>query len=101
MKKYLNDETIYYDLDEYTDKSINFMVSELVREKVLRLTHEEVPHAVTCVLEKYEDNKSNCRVVAGVGDCINLYKKHQCDWHEFSYMGYCHSHCIVSRLFYN
>lgn len=62
LKKYLNDETIYYDLDEYTDKSINFMVSELVREKVLRLTHEEVPHAVTCVLEKYEDNKTSVHI---------------------------------------
>ena len=62
LKKYLNDETIYYDLDEYTDKSINFMVSELVREKVLRLTHEEVPHAVTCVLEKYEEEKNSIHI---------------------------------------
>ena len=43
----------------YTDKSINFMVCELVREKVLRLTKEEVPHSVTCVIENYEDNKTS------------------------------------------
>ena len=55
IKKYLDEGERYYSEDYYTDKSINFMVSEIVREKVLNLTHEEVPHAVTCVLEKYEE----------------------------------------------
>ena len=59
IKKYLDEGERYYSEDYYTDKSINFMVSEIVREKVLNLTHEEVPHAVTCVLEKYEEEK-NC-----------------------------------------
>ena len=57
IKKYLDEGERYYSEDYYTDKSINFMVSEIVREKVLNLTHEEVPHAVTCVLEKYEEEK--------------------------------------------
>ena len=48
IKKYLDEGERYYSEDYYTDKSINFMVSEIVREKVLNLTHEEVPHAVTC-----------------------------------------------------
>ena len=55
IKKYLDEGERYYSEDYYTDKSINFMVSEIVREKVLNLTHEEVPHAVTCVLEKYKE----------------------------------------------
>lgn len=58
IKKYLDEGERYYSEDYYTDKSINFMVSEIVREKVLNLTHEEVPHAVTCVLEKYEEEKN-------------------------------------------
>ena len=45
IKKYLDEGERYYSEDYYTDKSINFMVSEIVREKVLNLTHEEVPHA--------------------------------------------------------
>ncbi len=56
IKKYLNDGDKYYDDEYYTDKSINFMISEIVREKVLNLTHEEVPHAVTCLLENYEED---------------------------------------------
>ena len=62
IKKYLDDGERYYSEDYYTDKSINFMVSEIVREKVLNLTHEEVPHAVTCVLEKYEEEKNSIHI---------------------------------------
>lgn len=61
-KKYLDDGEKIYEDDIYTDKSINFMVSELVREKVLRLTHEEVPHSVTCIVENYEDNGSSIHI---------------------------------------
>ena len=62
IKKYLDECERYYSEDYYTDKSINFMVSEIVREKVLNLTHEEVPHAVTCVLEKYEEEKNSIHI---------------------------------------
>lgn len=62
IKKYLDEGNRYYSEDYYTDKSINFMVSEIVREKVLNLTHEEVPHAVTCVLEKYEEEKNSIHI---------------------------------------
>lgn len=59
IKKYLPEGEAFYSQEYYTDKSINFMASELVREKVLNLTKEEVPHAVTCITEKYEDNGSS------------------------------------------
>lgn len=62
IKKYLDEGERYYSEDYYTDKSINFMVSEIVREKVLNLTYEEVPHAVTCVLEKYEEEKNSIHI---------------------------------------
>lgn len=62
IKKYLDEGERYYSEDYYTDKSIKFMVSEIVREKVLNLTHEEVPHAVTCVLEKYEEEKNSIHI---------------------------------------
>lgn len=62
IKKYLKEGTKYYDEEYYTDRSVNFMVSELVREKVLRLTREEVPHAVTCVIEKWEENEKSAHI---------------------------------------
>ncbi|MBQ9024442.1 MAG: GTPase Era [Bacilli bacterium] len=62
IKKYLPEGDKYYDDEYYTDKSINFMISELVREKVLNLTHEEVPHAVTCLVEDYQDQGSSIHI---------------------------------------
>ena len=62
IKKYLPVGDKYYDDEYYTDKSINFMVSELVREKVLTLTKEEVPHAVTCIVESFEETEKSAHI---------------------------------------
>lgn len=59
LKKYANDEIIYYPKDQITDKSTEFMIAEIVREKVLLLTKEEVPHSVTCVVESIKKSKNN------------------------------------------
>ena len=41
----------YYPADQVTDHPEYFIASELIREKVLLLTHEEVPHSVAVVIE--------------------------------------------------
>jgi len=48
IKKYLSDEIKYFDDDMVTSNSIRFMVGEIVREKLLHVTVEEVPHSLTC-----------------------------------------------------
>lgn len=53
LKKYLPDNVKYFPDEVLTDTTKEFRVAELVREKVLRLTKEEVPHSVTCVTEEY------------------------------------------------
>lgn len=58
IKKYLTDETIYYDKDYITNIPTGTMVTELVREKILRNTEDEVPHSITCFLETYEEEKN-------------------------------------------
>lgn len=58
IKKYLPDNIKYFDSDTITNSSPEFIISELIREKVLELTDEEVPHSVTCVVEElYEEEK--------------------------------------------
>lgn len=58
LKKYLSSDVKYYEDDTITNVSRNFIIAEMVREKVLRLTKEEVPHTVTCLTEEYsEDDK--------------------------------------------
>lgn len=57
-KQYLKDSIKYYEDDVITNNDPHFMISELVREKILNLTTEEVPHSITCVLTHYNE-KSN------------------------------------------
>ncbi|MGN0771629.1 MAG: GTPase Era [Christensenellales bacterium] len=44
----------YFDTDSYTDKTLRFMVGEIVREKALRLLGDEVPYGICVVVNKYE-----------------------------------------------
>lgn len=64
IKEYLDEGERIYPEDYYTDKSIKFLVSELIREKVLRKTREEVPHAVTVVIENFEEKKESILINA-------------------------------------
>ena len=57
IKKYLPNDEKYYDEDYVTNQPISLIITERVREKVLRLTHDEIPHTVTCVLDSLDDNK--------------------------------------------
>ncbi|MFA5335018.1 MAG: GTPase Era [Candidatus Omnitrophota bacterium] len=41
--------------DQLTDKSERFMAGEIVREKALELTHEEVPHSIAVLIEEFAD----------------------------------------------
>lgn len=64
IKDYLPEGERIYEEDEYVDKPVKFLVQELIREKVLRKTNEEVPHAVTVVVENYEENKTSVHINA-------------------------------------
>ncbi len=58
IKKYLNDNMRYYEEGTYTNSSTEFIIAELIREKILNLTDEEIPHSITCVVEKIEYEKN-------------------------------------------
>lgn len=55
IKKYLQGNIRYFDPDMITSCPMNFLVSEIVREKLLHVTTEEVPHSLTCLTTKYEE----------------------------------------------
>lgn len=57
IKPYLKDEIMYYSKDDYTNRSLSFMIGEIVREKVFYETKEEVPHSLTCIVEKMIKDK--------------------------------------------
>ena len=56
IKKYLPDSNKIYSDEDLTNVSTRFIMAEFVREKVLELTREEIPHTVTCYVENYEED---------------------------------------------
>jgi len=52
LKKYLPEGPKYYPDDQVTDHPERFIISEFIREKVLHLTREEIPHSIAVVIEK-------------------------------------------------
>ena len=75
LTKYLPDNIKYFDDDTYTNKQLEFLVSEIVREKVFNLTKEEVPHSVTCLVEQIKKEKNNYSInVAIIVDRDSLKK---------------------------
>lgn len=66
LKKYLPDNIMYYPQSDYTNTTIEFRVSELIREKILRLTNEEVPHSIACVIDDYKEYKDKCIIGATI-----------------------------------
>lgn len=56
LKKYLPDMDRIYSEEDLTNVSTKFIMAEFVREKVLELTKQEIPHTVTCYVENYEED---------------------------------------------
>lgn len=66
ISNYLKDDIKYYDDDDITNVNIKFIISELIREKVLYFTKEEVPHSVTCTVELMEEDKKSVNIGASI-----------------------------------
>lgn len=52
IKNYLPNDGKIFDDETLTNISTRFYVSEIVREKIMRLTDKEVPHSITCLTEE-------------------------------------------------
>jgi GTP-binding protein Era len=58
----LPDGPLYYPPDEVTDMPLEARIAELVREQALRLTREEVPHAVTAEVVEIDEGRVHVRI---------------------------------------
>ncbi|EAZ92127.1 GTPase Era [Crocosphaera chwakensis] len=56
----------YYPPDLITDQPERFIMGELIREQILRLTRQEVPHSVAITIEKIEETPKITRVFAAI-----------------------------------
>jgi GTP-binding protein Era len=54
----------YFPEEQITDQPVRFMAAELIREHVLMQAHEEVPHAVSVLIEQFEESPRLTRIAA-------------------------------------
>ena len=59
LREYLPEGPDYYDPEQITDRPEYFMVAELIREQILKLTAEEVPHAAAVWVERMNQHENN------------------------------------------
>ena len=57
---------LYYPADEVTDQPERFIMAELIREKVLDLTRDEVPHSIAVIIEEVEEKRSLVKIRAQI-----------------------------------
>ena len=65
-KKYLHDDIQYYPSDSKTNMNIDFQVSEIIREKIILNTQQEVPHLVACKVDEIKQRTSKVFVTASI-----------------------------------
>jgi GTP-binding protein Era len=56
----------YFPPDHITDQPARFLAAELIREKILLATRQEVPHATTVLIEKWEETPRIVRIHATI-----------------------------------
>ena len=64
LLKHLPEGPQYYPADQVTDHPERFIITELIREKALHMTREEIPHSIAVVMEnmeKRDDGKIHIR----------------------------------------
>ena len=66
IKNYLNNSVKYYQDEDITNISNSFYISEVIREKILYLTRDEIPHSITCIVNQIEEHKTNTIISADI-----------------------------------
>ncbi len=65
-EKYLPQQPWMHDAEELTDRSERFMAAEMVREKLFRLTGDELPYTSTVIIDKFEEEGALKRIAATI-----------------------------------
>ncbi len=64
VKSTLEDGVRYYDQNVKSDHPLSFLISEIIREKILTYTHEEVPHSSAVLIEGMKKVNDTLRIEA-------------------------------------
>ncbi|GAP33592.1 GTPase Era [Piscinibacter sakaiensis] len=66
LEPYLPQQDWFYDEDALTDRSERFLASEIVREKLFRLTGDELPYTSTVVIDSFQEEGELRRIAASI-----------------------------------
>jgi GTP-binding protein Era len=66
VEPYLPQQPWFHDADALTDRSERFLASEIIREKLFRLTGDELPYTSTVVIDKFEEEGNLRRIAASI-----------------------------------
>ncbi len=57
---------MFYPEDSVTDQNVRDITKEIIREKVLQNTHEEIPHSIAVSIDKFEDKENIARIMSTI-----------------------------------
>lgn len=66
LKPYLRNEPWFYPEDMITDQNIRTISAEIIREKLLRLLDEEIPHGTAVTVEDYQESEKLIKIRAEI-----------------------------------
>lgn len=66
VRPYLPEQPWFYDEEALTDRSERFLASELIREKLFRLTGDELPYTSTVVIDEFKEEGNLRRIAATI-----------------------------------
>ena len=66
LKPFLRNEPWFYPEDMITDQTVRTISAEIIREKLLRLLDEEIPHGTAVTVEDYEENEKLIKIRAEI-----------------------------------
>jgi GTP-binding protein Era len=66
VREFLPEQEFIYEDDQITDKNERFLAAEIIREKIFRLTGQELPYSVAVEIEKFEIEGNVRRIFAAI-----------------------------------
>ena len=69
IKKYLpkyDHEMRYYPIEQFTDKNVRYLSAEIIREKILLIYEDEVPHGVAVKITSFEEKDTSTYIAADI-----------------------------------
>ena len=66
IKPLLPENPAFFEQDDITDRPSKFLATEIIREKIFRLSGDEVPYGCTVVIELFTEEKNLYRIAAAI-----------------------------------